>query len=46
MGIAINSGKLIVGNIGSEKRKKYGAVGVPINLAFRWKKKPRAGTSS
>jgi len=35
MGIGINSGQLIVGNIGSEKRKKYGAVGSPINLAFR-----------
>ncbi len=35
MGIGINSGQLIVGNIGSEKRKKYGAVGIPINLAFR-----------
>jgi class 3 adenylate cyclase len=35
MGIGVNSGHLIVGNIGSEKRKKYGAVGIPINLAFR-----------
>ena len=35
MGIGINSGQLIVGDIGSEKRKKYGAVGIPINLAFR-----------
>jgi adenylate cyclase len=35
MGIGINSGELIVGNIGSEKRKKYGAVGSPINVAFR-----------
>jgi len=35
MGIGINTGKLIVGNIGSEKRKKYGAVGSPINVAFR-----------
>jgi class 3 adenylate cyclase len=35
MGIGMNSGQLIVGNIGSEKRKKYGAVGMPINLAFR-----------
>jgi len=34
-GIGINSGLLIVGNIGSEKRKKYGAVGSPINIAFR-----------
>ena len=35
MGIGINSGELIIGNIGSEKRKKYGGVGIPINLAFR-----------
>jgi len=35
MGIGINRGELIVGNIGSEKRKKYGAVGSPINIAFR-----------
>jgi adenylate cyclase len=35
MGIGINTGQLIVGNIGSERRKKYGAVGSPINLAFR-----------
>lgn len=35
MGVGINSGRLIVGNIGSEKRKKYGALGSPINLAFR-----------
>ena len=25
----------LVGNIGSDKRKKYGAVGSPINIAFR-----------
>ncbi len=35
MGIGINRGELIIGNIGSEKRKKYGAVGSPINIAFR-----------
>ena len=35
MGIGINSGQLVVGNLGSEKRKKYGAVGTPINVAFR-----------
>lgn len=35
MGIGINCGELVVGNIGSEKRTKYGAVGSPINVAFR-----------
>jgi sigma-B regulation protein RsbU (phosphoserine phosphatase) len=35
MGIGINTGELIVGNIGCEKRKKYGALGNPINVAFR-----------
>ncbi len=35
MGIGINTGELVVGNIGSAKRKKYGAVGSPINVAYR-----------
>lgn len=35
MGIGINCGELVVGNIGSQKRKKYGAVGSAINLAYR-----------
>ena len=35
MGIGINCGELVVGNIGSNRRKKYGAVGSPINVAFR-----------
>jgi sigma-B regulation protein RsbU (phosphoserine phosphatase) len=38
MGIAINKGPLIVGNIGCEQRRKYGAVGTPINVAFRIEK--------
>jgi adenylate cyclase len=43
MGIGINRGELIIGNIGSEKRKKYGAVGSPINIAFRIEAETRGG---
>jgi len=35
MGIGINSGPVIVGNIGSEKRTKYGCVGANVNLTSR-----------
>ncbi len=35
MGIGINTGEVVVGNIGSEKRTKYGAVGTPINTTYR-----------
>jgi class 3 adenylate cyclase len=35
MGIGINTGEVIVGNIGSEQRTKYGAVGSAINMAYR-----------
>lgn len=35
MGIGINSGHVIVGNIGSEKRTKYGCVGSQVNLTSR-----------
>lgn len=43
MGIGITTGKLVVGNIGSERRMKYGAVGSPINRAFRLEGKARPG---
>lgn len=35
MGIALNTGAVVVGNIGSEARTKYGAVGAQINLTAR-----------
>ncbi len=35
MGIGINTGQVIVGNIGSEIRAKYGIVGNAVNIAAR-----------
>jgi len=35
MGIGVNAGEVMVGNIGSEKRAKYGIVGSPVNLTQR-----------
>lgn len=35
MGIAINTGDTVVGNIGSEKTMKYGCIGQSVNIAGR-----------
>ena len=35
MGIGINSGPVVVGNLGSEARTKYGIVGAVVNIASR-----------
>lgn len=35
MGIGLHAGEVIIGNIGSEARAKYGIVGAPVNLTQR-----------
>jgi adenylate cyclase len=35
MGIAVHTGDVVVGNIGSQRRTKYGIVGPPVNLTGR-----------
>ena len=42
IGIGINSGEVIVGNIGSSERAKYGIVGSAVNLAQRVQEKAHA----
>ncbi len=35
MGVAVNTGTVVVGNIGSERRTKYSVVGADVNFAAR-----------
>src|SRR5919199_53781 len=35
MGIGVNTGEVVVGNLGSHKRTKYGVVGTHVNLTAR-----------
>jgi sigma-B regulation protein RsbU (phosphoserine phosphatase) len=35
MGVAVNTGQVVVGNIGSEKRTKYSVVGAHVNFTSR-----------
>jgi len=43
MGIGVNSGEVVVGNIGSESRAKYGIVGAVVNLTQRIQAEAKAG---
>jgi len=43
MGIGLNAGQVVVGNIGSEARAKYGIVGSAVNLTQRIQEVARGG---
>jgi len=43
MGIGLHAGEVIVGNIGSESRAKYGIIGSPVNVSHRIQGQAQAG---
>jgi class 3 adenylate cyclase len=43
MGIGLHTGEVVVGNIGSESRAKYGIVGAAVNLTHRIQGQARGG---
>jgi adenylate cyclase len=43
MGIGLHAGEVVVGNIGSQKRAKYGIIGSPVNLTHRIQGQAQAG---
>jgi len=43
MGVGIHCGEVVVGNIGSEERAKYGIVGAPVNMPHRIQSVARVG---
>ena len=43
IGIGLNAGQVVVGNIGSETRAKYGIVGSAVNLTQRIQEVARGG---
>ena len=43
MGIGVNTGAVIAGNIGSEKRSKYGVVGHQVNVTARIEARTKGG---
>jgi adenylate cyclase len=42
-GIGVNAGEVVVGNIGSETRAKYGIVGSPVNITQRIQSEAQGG---